>query len=286
MLCDPSGGGSCSQPDGTDSCKVENASTCMVGKGAGCSKVVNNSGKAILIPGRDGVPDFDSFNAFIPRGVTVSTCSCVGGMKDWVVGSARCSALLPDMTHGQTPVTLTDSTGPDTGSATFSCNGATVSAPSSPSCVTAPTPPTRCPATTLRWNQGANSCEMNVLDSDDGTPIAASDTTGPATGTAQFTCNGTSWSAPSSPSCVVPASGCSANQHVMWCAASGAYCCNGDTTVAGVPGNRTSVTAPRNGVENHGGVMLECRGSSWEVLVGSEICDCNRIGNNPANDCE
>lgn len=214
MGCDPSPGGNCSQPDGIHTCKIENQSHCYVSSGASCSKIINNSGLGLFMGAHPETQDLAIFMKNIPRGVTVSNCGCTGGMKDWTVGGVSCRANLPDLAHGET-LEINDTTTPGTGAATYSCTGATLTGPTGVSCDSLP--PTRCPETDLSWRVGSNTCEMRVLASDDGTPVSALDSTSPTTGTADFTCNGTAWSAPSNPVCnAAPTLGCSLPKPHTW----------------------------------------------------------------------
>lgn len=214
MGCDPSPGGNCTQPDGVHTCKIENESHCYVSSGASCSRINNNSGLGLFMGAHPETQDLAIFMRNIPRGVTVSTCGCTGGMQNWSVGPNNCRANLRDLAHGET-LEINDETSPGTGAATFSCTGATLTGPSGASCDSLP--PTICRGTDLRWRVGSNDCEMRVPDSDDGTPIAAVDSAGPATGTADFTCNGTTWSVASNPVCNAPPSvGCTLTTPIVW----------------------------------------------------------------------
>ncbi len=213
MGCDPLPSGSCTQPNGVDTCRIENGNYCSVSSGAACSKVINNSGGAIFMGAKAGTNNWAAFHQNIPQGITTSSCSCTGGLKIWNVGAAECSANLPDVNDGDS-VTINDAAPPLMGSATFACNGTTLSAPTGVTCNSLP--PTQCAETNLQWTAGGNLCEYLVPLSDDGTTIIASDAAG-TTGTAEFTCNGTTWSMPASPVCnPAPAIGCTLATPVSW----------------------------------------------------------------------
>lgn len=260
--CDPRPSGNCSQVDGIDTCKVNQSSYCFVSRGTSCSRVNNNSGAAIFIGGKDETIDWDSFHEFVPRGVSVTSCGCSGGFQTWEVAGARCEGILPPLAHAQTFV-LTDSTGAETGSATFSCSGATVTGPTGSSCNSLPTP--QCPATLLSWSEGGNTCEANASLSDDGTIFSATDSSG-TTGTATFTCVGNAWSPPSSPDCnPIPTPKCPATL-LTWSE-------DGNTCEANASeSDDGTVFAATDSIGTTGSASFTCSGTTWSPPA-SPVCN-------------
>ena len=282
--CDPSPGGNCTQPDGTDTCKIENESHCYVSSGASCSRVNNNSGLGLFMGDKASTKDLELFMRNIPRGVTVSSGGCTAGNKNWNVGPATCSANLRALAHGETLEIEDTETAitPGRGLATFSCTGATLTGPTGMSCDSLPPP--RCPAATLEWFDGTRRCTFPVVESAVGTPIAAIDNPPGTSGTANFTCTAAGWSAPASPVCdAAPAVGCSLPLPHSW-------------TVTNSSGNLRECTLSGTGTEEfaegeektlgggqpvawgsfplRGSIRYKCVGGSLELQSKSCIADC------------
>ena len=137
IICDSRPSGNCSQADGSDTCRITRGSYCSIARTAGCSKVTNNGGVDVFMGGKDNTSDWEAFHSFTPSGISISSCTCAGGLQRWRVGTEECEAFLPELTHGQPPFTIRDdetSVTPSTGAANFTCDVTTISAPSGASC--------------------------------------------------------------------------------------------------------------------------------------------------------
>ena len=114
----------------------------------------------------------------VPENCKISTPS-------WTHHSRTCTGSLPATLHGR-EVTITDTTEPDTGEATYHCFDGSWEKQHS-GCGSA------CLATTQSWMEGSNACSASVTKKLAGQTITARDTTGTEQGTATYVCDGLSW---------------------------------------------------------------------------------------------
>lgn len=114
-----------------------------------------------------------------------------GTLLSWT-NAATCSAPSTATTSGST-ITITDAVAPATGSATYVCNNGSFNLQSS-TCANAPAPaPTNCGAQNLNWTVGGQTCTATANNTNSGQTAFLSDSTGPTTGSANFTCNNGSY---------------------------------------------------------------------------------------------
>jgi hypothetical protein len=111
-------------------------------------------------------------------------------------------------------------------------------------------PSTDCPPTTLSWTPGADTCTFNASSTTNGGSIVANDSTAPTTGTANFTCNSGTWSAPSGATCTAAPLDCP-SAPVSWDV--GGNICSGTTPLLTNTnsGTASDATAPTTGNANY-----------------------------------
>lgn len=185
----------------------------------------------------------------------VGTSHCPSQVVNWDVAPNSCTGTSLAGTSGDSTV-VTDITAPAVGNATFKCIAGTytIDPDVTPVCTT------QCPATTLSWTVGMNTCSGSVpVTAPSGTAVAT-DAVPLDTGSATFTCTAGAWGAASSATCgssgppsnlVLTHTNNSRNFLVSWTAGSG----NG-----GAGGCRLEYL--RNGV-------------TWTALAGTYNCDAN-----------
>lgn len=209
-------------------------------------------------------------------GATCAPANCPGGTTPtWSPGgfsigggaSASCSGgALPLGTPGQS-LTLTDSTAPTTGSASFTCtNGTWVMG--AKSCVET----VGCPYTSMvYWQHGgpvfgggaSATCMAGPLpDGTQGQQVQLTDSQGAdgATGSARYTCNNGSWQSDSSRTCggaTPPSAGCSA-ANLGWY--SGSNYCN---ATAGATANGGYAFLNDNTALTTGTAYAACNAGTW-----------------------
>jgi len=132
-------------------------------------------------------------NAYwLPAGTCMSPplASCAGEPVSWTVGPATCVANYPGGLSG-TSATVTDSSGPTTGTAKISCNNGTVTT-TPVSCVNVPPPPASCAGEPVSWTVGPANCDANYPGGPSGASATVTDSSAPTTGIAIISCsNGT-----------------------------------------------------------------------------------------------
>lgn len=180
--------------------------------GAPCSSAyaILNHDPATNVPLSDAsAPSTGTANIRCNNGVVAlqsgSTCSttCAAGTENWTQGANSCTAARASLAGGAS-ANLNDTTGPDTGSVTVTCNNATGAvAQSSATCsafVNCPagtaswTVNDNCAAQVVSWTVGGRTCSGNALATNDGATTATiTDSTQALApgghGTATFTCN-------------------------------------------------------------------------------------------------
>lgn len=209
-------------------------------------------------------------------GATCAPANCPGGTTPtWSPGgfsvgggaSVSCSGgALPLGTPGQS-LTLTDSTAPTTGSASFTCtNGTWVMG--AKSCVET----VGCPyQSTVYWQHGgpvfgggaSATCMAGPLpDGTQGQQVQLTDSQGAdgATGSARYTCNNGSWQSDSSRTCggaTPPSAGCSA-ANLGWYSG-GNYC----TATAAATANGGYAFLNDNTAPTTGTAYATCNAGTW-----------------------
>jgi hypothetical protein len=319
---------------GADSCNyVQSSSNCLqelsLGQGIRASmnteiRVISNTGchliktptstpgnKDMFIPFVTNVPSilaskkYDGWTSAINFGPTIfasgypKSCTCTGSSPvSWAVGSASCNALLATQLSEGGSSAVTDATAPTTGTATFRCVNGSLSLLPGSTCVGS------CAATLLSWTVGANTCQASSTTASNGASSTLTDSTGPATGSANFTCNNGTWSGASSASCsslscsyagtsstglgeaAVP-SGCKCNNSgETWCPAllacenTSASC--GATTKAWGTNCSASLASANNGVSStisntasnySGSATFTCSNGTWSGPTSSSCTE-------------
>ena len=112
--------------------------------------------------------------------------ACPSTTPTWTQSTYTCTAPLSATASGHTR-TITDTTTPHIGSATYRCNKGTWT-PISYGCGT-----TQCPAQTLSWTHGSNTCTASIPSSSPGATPTITDTQGTTQGSATYTCNNGTW---------------------------------------------------------------------------------------------
>ncbi len=189
---------------GTSACTASVASTAA---GTAAVNVVDNIAPAT------GAATYSCSAAGVWSAETAATCvtavtpqPCPAQTMNWTVGSSSCSASIASTAIGTAAVNVVDNVAPSTGAATYSCSSAGIwSAASAATCVTAVTP--TCPAQTLTWAVGTNSCSASVGSTAAGaTGINLVDAIAPTTGAASFSCSSAgAWSAATGATCTTTA---------------------------------------------------------------------------------
>ncbi|MBA4130683.1 MAG: hypothetical protein C0519_04585 [Hyphomicrobium sp.] len=180
--------------------------------GAPCSSAytILNHDPATNVPLNDAsAPSTGTANIRCNNGVVTlqsgSTCSttCPASSASWTQGAHNCTASYAAVAGGAS-IVANDTTGPDTGSVTLTCNNATGAvAQSGATCsafVNCPagtaswTVNDNCAAQTVSWTVGGRTCSGNALATNDGATTAtitdATQALAPGGhGTATFTCN-------------------------------------------------------------------------------------------------
>ena len=182
-----------------------------------------------------------------------AVAACTTATLGWTEAGQSCSAQVLGVASGLSSV-ATDSTGPATGSAAFSCSDGQWSAASQAVCRA----PAACSAQTLGWTVNGRSCSASVPTAASGASVLASDTTQPDTGSASFSCSNGVWSAASSASCNPPAQ-CS-GQTMTWSVAGNTCSAALPTTSAGSSATATDSTAPVAG-----SAVFTCNQGSWSA---------------------
>ena len=203
--------------------------------------------------------------------VTNHSCydGCSGSTQSWEVGNNTCYGSVSNTIHDSSDST-DDTTGSDTGSATFQCNDGAWVEQSGATCDTAP--PTSCSATTLDWIYGGDSCSASVPQTTSGGSRTANDTTWRDTGSATFTCTNGTWSNPTSQSCY---NGCgSSNQ--SW--EVGNNTCYG--SVSNTIHDSSDSTDDTTGSDT-GSATFQCNDGAWVEQSGAT---CTTLINTTSND--
>ncbi len=139
---------------------------------------------------------------------TSATCSvpaasaCSATTLGWTSGGHACSANVATTSDGGT-VLASDSQTPAVGSARFACNNGSWGAPEAASCDLVAS----CPAQTLSWTVGSETCSAAVTETTQGVSITASDVALPTVGSAGFSCNAGTWSGANAAQCRRPPQG-------------------------------------------------------------------------------
>lgn len=132
---------------------------------------------------------------------------CAAPASTWSLGEASCqSDTTPtELSFGQT-VTLTDSIGPTTGTATWNCNSGTLVPVTIPFCATAPEP--ACDAPDPNWTVGSSTCSADLLPTSvaSGSSVKLTDSGSPTTGDITYSCSSGKLSVSGTPACVTEVS--------------------------------------------------------------------------------
>lgn len=138
---------------------------------------------------------------------TLAAGKCAAPASTWTLGEASCQAdtAPTELSFGQT-VTLTDSIGPATGTATWNCNAGTLVPVTIPFCATAPEP--ACGAPDPNWTVGSSSCSADVLPTSvaSGSSVKLTDSGSPTTGDITYSCSSGKLSVSGTPACVTEVS--------------------------------------------------------------------------------
>lgn len=203
---------------------------------------------------------------------------CVATIVNWTVGANSCSASLGSgVFHGSGTGAVANTLAGFSGSASFTCqNGAYVENPGS-------TCEAQCPATTLNWSESGQNCESAVVATLSGGTVNLTDSVQNSTGSATFTCNNGTWSAPASPDCNTQ---CLVGVSVSWTDGSTSRSCDATTTATVSNGNTNAITDSsgpdlgaatatcNNGTWSASGTCArQCAGATLSWTVGLDTCE-------------
>ena len=223
--------------------------------------------------------------------------SCTAQSLNWNVGSDNCTASVSQTSNGGS-VTITDSTTPGTGSATFTCNNGSWSSPSSPTCTSiscnfagtslsgagGAAQPTGCKCNNAgdAWCATTQTCETTTASCASASPSwgagcsgslgavshgqssTANNAAANYSGSASWTCNNGSWSGPTSQSCNYTT--CNAT-NLSW----NSNCSGGISLTA----NGGSATVTNSAANFTGSATFTCNNGSWSAPSGAT---CNQTG--------
>ena len=200
-----------------------------------------------------------------------ATCNapppCPANTANWTVAGQSCSASVPSLINGQS-ASIIDSTGPATGTATSTCNNG-VNTLSLQTCAQG------CNSATLNWTVGGRTCTATTPTfTEAGNDATLSDTTGPDTGSANYTCNNGTFALQPGSTCMNAASNCPAGTAVSWSVSGNT--CNGTNSSTLSNGAVTTVvdnTAPTTGSSN-----FTCNNGTL-TNSGSTSCDAIPVAN-------
>lgn len=166
-------------------------------------------------------------------GTSTALKPCAAGTVSWTSGTSSCSASAPAGVAGQS-ITLTDSTGPVTGTVNAICVNGEWGGLTGQKCASAIPD---CPATTKAWG---TYCSGELPQTPNGSSGTVADATGLYIGTATYSCVNGSWSlSPSSQSCAIHCT----SQGGPWQWQKGAAICSGTLPVGRYPvGSSLTVT--------------------------------------------
>lgn len=133
---------------------------------------------------------------------SLASGSCAAPPASWTTGSATCNAdVAPQpLASGQT-VDLADTSGPDTGSASWRCTNGQLSVQSIPFCQT--TQPTACAAPASNWSVQGRTCAADTAPTGvpSGSSLTLTDSSSPNVGAITYSCSNGTLSATGTPSC-------------------------------------------------------------------------------------
>jgi len=182
--------------------------------------------------------------------VAVGNRPCSAQAVSW----GACTASAPARNHGQNS-SISDSTAPSTGSATFTCNDSSF-VYSSGNCSTAAT---TCTNKAVNWSVAGNACSALSGVTNDGANKTVSNTASNGnTGNATFTCTASSdtYSLVGSPTCAPPPATACTSQTLGWNVGGTSCASNSGSVNNGV----TTTLASTNG--NSGSAQFTCNAST------------------------
>jgi len=182
--------------------------------------------------------------------VAVGNRPCSAQAVNW----GACTASAPARNHGQNS-SISDSTAPSTGSATFTCNDSSF-VYSSGNCSTAAT---TCTNKAVNWSVAGNACSALSGVTNDGANKTVSNTASNGnTGNATFTCTASSdtYSLVGSPTCAPPPATACTSQTLGWNVGGTSCSSNSGSVNNGV----TTTLASTNG--NSGSAQFTCNAST------------------------
>ncbi len=205
---------------------------------------------------------------------TLAPTSCAAQALSWTINNNTCDASAPITKIGLS-ATLSDTVGPATGAANYTCGANGVwSTPSSASC--AIPPPADCVAKAVQWSVGTDICDGTAQLTTSGSTIAVQDNAGATTGAASYSCSNGQWSAPTAQTCsttmVPPPTPCAAKAFT-W-TVNGANC---DGTTALTTSGSSSVLKDTL-VPNTGSATYACSNGAWTgptaATCAAVLADC------------
>ncbi len=181
--------------------------------------------------------------------------ACAAGTLSWLVEATGCSATVAETASGNSVIAL-DIVEPALGSARFSCSAGTWGSAANATC--AVPPPQPCTSQVQEWSVAGQQCSAATAAAASGESAVATDTSGPALGSAVFTCTNGRWGTATAATCAVPPpAACSAA--VLGWSVAGQAC---SAAVAGAePG--TTVLASDTEEPNLGSARYTCSNGSW-----------------------
>ncbi len=212
--------------------------------------------------------------AFVAQAGATCGTQCSSQAMTWTTGSSTCTATVP-VTNNGNAATVTDSVGPDAGSATYSCSNGTWTQ-------TAGSCSTTCAAQVLSWNVGGKACSQTAPSTSGGSSASLTDNTGPETGAATYLCSAGTFVLQGGATCATTTASCAATT-VSWMDGSNSCSASYSGGAHGTSQGVTDATAPLVGSGtatcNNGSVTAsgtcgsQCpSGQSFTWEVASKSC--------------
>lgn len=180
-----------------------------------------------------------------------STGGCPAETKTWYASGLTCSG---NISAGSSNSIVTDSTTPDTGTATYSCVSGAWQLQAGSTCTAASS---TCPAQTLTWN---TNCSATTVQAPNGTSTPKTNSAAGYTGSATYLCSSGAWVLQAGSTCTAASTTCPAETKT-W--TEGSYSCSASIASGSGPTTITSSTP------NTGSATYTCSSGNWSLQAGA-----------------
>lgn len=201
-----------------------------------------------------------SGGAATASGTCAAPLNCASAAQTWTVSGKSCTATPPSTAHGST-VAVSDSTGPDVGNVSYSCNNGTFVAQAGATCGT------QCSSQSMTWTSGSATCTATAPLTNNGATASVSDSVGPDAGSATYSCSNGTWTQTGG-SC---ATTCAA-QSLTWNVGGKLCSQTAPTTPGGSTASLTDNVGPETGAANFlcsAGTFVQQAGGSCATTTAS-----------------